>query len=173
MVRNTGLNIHPQAIVDYDECEIGEGTTIRQFSSVTGGTVLGRNCNVWPNVVLHGPVFSDRCIVASGVVMGPGFLIGNDCFIGPNVVLCNDMWPSTRKEGFDYDLLKSNWAIIIGNRVAIGANATVLPGVKISDDSVVAAGAVVNRDVPSKYLWRSDNELIPLSGDRKRMRFAK
>ena len=42
--------------------------------------------------------------------------------------------------------------IHIGKRVWIGANATVIPGVTIGDDAVVAAGAVVNKDVPPRAI---------------------
>ena len=49
--------------------------------------------------------------------------------------------PARRK-----DLLPA--PIVIGRKVWIGSNATVLPGVTIGDRSIVAAGAVVNRDVP-------------------------
>ena len=38
--------------------------------------------------------------------------------------------------------------IRVGNDVWIGANATVLPGVTVGDGAVIAAGAVVTRDVP-------------------------
>ena len=39
--------------------------------------------------------------------------------------------------------------IIVGNEVMIGANTTILPGVKIGDGAIVSAGTLVHRDVPS------------------------
>ncbi len=42
--------------------------------------------------------------------------------------------------------------IVIGNNVWIGAAATILPGVTIGDNAVVAAGAVVSRDVPASTI---------------------
>jgi acetyltransferase-like isoleucine patch superfamily enzyme len=42
--------------------------------------------------------------------------------------------------------------IHIGDRVWLGANVTILPGVTIGDDSVVAAGSVVTKDVPAAHL---------------------
>lgn len=39
--------------------------------------------------------------------------------------------------------------IVIGNEVMIGANTTILPGVKIGDGAIVSAGTLVHRDVPS------------------------
>lgn len=74
-----------------------------------------------------------------------GITIGNGALIGHNVVLAtlnHEMDPSHRK-----DMHAS--PIVIGKHVWIGANATVCPGVSIGDGAVVAAGAVVTRDVPS------------------------
>ncbi|WP_343206255.1 DapH/DapD/GlmU-related protein [Arthrobacter yangruifuii] len=42
--------------------------------------------------------------------------------------------------------------ITIGRNVWLGSNVTVLPGISIGDDSVVAAGAVVTRDIPPRSL---------------------
>lgn len=73
-----------------------------------------------------------------------GITIGDGALIGHNVVL------ATINHNFDPTHRGDNLPapIIIGKRVWIGANATVLPGVKIGDGAVVAAGAVVTKDVP-------------------------
>ena len=44
-------------------------------------------------------------------------------------------------------------AIHIGKKVWIGSHATILPGVTIGDNAIVAAGAVVNHDIPSYQVW--------------------
>jgi UDP-2-acetamido-3-amino-2,3-dideoxy-glucuronate N-acetyltransferase len=146
--------IHSHAYVD-DSVEIGAGTYVWQFASLTRGTVLGKDCVVWPHVNLDGPEFGDRCVIASGVAMGPGFLFGDDCFVGPNVTFCNDTWPVTDKRGFDEAKLRETgfWTIICADGVGIGANAVVLPGVRIGKNSVVAAGSVVDRHIPDNHLW--------------------
>lgn len=51
------------------------------------------------------------------------------------------------KEGFTFK------EITIGKNVWIGANSTVLQGVSIGDGAVIAAGAVVTKDVPSYEIW--------------------
>jgi acetyltransferase-like isoleucine patch superfamily enzyme len=74
-----------------------------------------------------------------------GIVIGDDCLIGHNVVLAtlnHDLAPHRRKDMHPAP-------IVIGRNVWIGANATVLPGVTIGDDAVVAAAAVVTKDVPA------------------------
>lgn len=151
--------IHPLACVG--DAKIGARTKVWQFATVIRGTVLGEDCNVASCATLDGPRFGDRCIISQGVAMGPGFLIGDDVFIGPNVTVCNDMWPSVGKAGFDVDALRSGeYVVRIGNRVSIGANAVILPGVNIGDDAVIAAGAVVKGYVPDNGLFRRDGEII-------------
>lgn len=167
--------IHPLAHVE--DAVIGAGSRVWQFASVTGGTVLGKDCSVSPFAMLHGPRFGDRCIISGGVMMGPGFVFGDDCFIGPNVTLANDMWPTTSKEGLDLEAMRSGEFVTIraGNGVTIGANAVVLPGVTIGDGAVIAAGAVCGKDVPAGHLFRRDGKMILISPawtKRRRMRRA-
>lgn len=73
-----------------------------------------------------------------------GITIGDDVLIGHNVVL------ATLNHGFAPEQRKDIHPapIIIGRNVWIGANATVLPGVTIGDNAIIAAGAVVTKDVP-------------------------
>lgn len=73
-----------------------------------------------------------------------GIFIGDGSLIGHNVVLAtlnHAMDPEDRATMIPAP-------IHIGKRVWIGANATVLPGVTIGDGAIVAAGAVVTKDVP-------------------------
>lgn len=77
-----------------------------------------------------------------------GITIGDGCLIGHNVVLAtinHDLMPENNR--------KNHYAPIhIENHVWIGSNATVLPGVTIGDWVVVAAGAVVTKDVPEQTI---------------------
>lgn len=168
--------IHHKAHVDVT-CRVGAGTKIWQFASVTRGTVLGEDCIVWPFAMLDGPIIGDRCKIASGVAMGPGFKIGNDVFIGPNVVLCNDMWPETSTEGYDEAHWRSGeeFAVIVEDNVAISAGAIILPGVRIRSGSVIAAGAIVAKSVGSDLIvGRNYIEPLKVLAQRRhqRMRIA-
>lgn len=74
-----------------------------------------------------------------------GIYIGDDVLIGSHVVLAtinHGQNPAKRADNFPEP-------IHIGNKVWIGAHATILPGVTIGDNAVVAAGAVVTHDVPA------------------------
>ncbi len=73
--------------------------------------------------------------------------IGDFCMIGPNTLITtvgHPLNPQARRKK-----LAQAQPVIIGNDVWIGGNCTILPGVKIGDGAVVAAGAVVTQDVPS------------------------
>lgn len=168
--------VHPQAHVD-NSVHLGRGTKVWQFASITRAAHLGQGCSVSPHAMLDGSVYGDRVIISGGVTCGAGFHVGDDVFLGPNVCLANDMWPATDKAGYDDALLREpfgHWAVIIENNVSIGANTVVLPGVRIGRGSRIAAGAVVDRDVPAFSLWRRDGLIKPLPDDlaAKRMRWA-
>ena len=77
-----------------------------------------------------------------------GLEIGDDCLIGHNTVIAtlnHDLAPSRRG-----DLHPS--PVVIGKNVWVGANVTILPGVTIGDDAVIAAASVITKDVPARAL---------------------
>lgn len=167
--------IHPKAHVDSDVA-LGDGTKVWQFASITRGTVMGRDCSVSPFAMLDGSVYGDRVIVSGGVKAGAGFKVGNDVFLGPNVVLANDCWPAASKDGYRDDLLRDSehWAVIVGDGAIVGANAVVLPGVRIGKGAVVAAGAVCDRNVPDGMVFRRNGYMsrVPANRNEKRHRWA-
>ncbi|WP_460798679.1 sugar O-acetyltransferase [Microbacterium sp. GXF0217] len=109
------------------------------------------------NVYMQSPF---RCDNGKNITVGEEFLtnynvsildvatvtIGDNCLIGPNTVI------STVNHPLDIEGRRNKIAIpspvTIGDDVWIGANCTVLPGVTIGSNVVVAAGAVVTKDVP-------------------------
>ena len=102
-------------------------------------TDFGKNTTVGRNVFINaGCKFQDQ----------GGITIGDRTFIGHNVVLAtldHDIDPEKR-------LLMHPAPIHIGENVWIGSNATVTRGVTIGDNSVIAAGAVVTRDIPANVV---------------------
>ncbi|MFC3299385.1 sugar O-acetyltransferase [Arthrobacter agilis] len=73
-----------------------------------------------------------------------GVFIGDDCLIGHNVVMAtlnHDLDPSRRADMHPAP-------IVIGRNVWVGSNATILPSITIGDNAVVAAAAVVTKDIP-------------------------
>ena len=78
-------------------------------------------------------------------------MIGDNCMFGNNVVIVdhNHLIKSNEISGKEFE--KSE--VKIGNNVWIGANSVILKGVHIGDNSVVAAGAVVTKNIASKEIW--------------------
>lgn len=99
-------------------------------------TNFGRFITIGRNVFInHGCSFLD---------LG-GINIEDDVLIGPNVQLITENHPIKPSERKALDLK----SILIKKNVWIGAGAIVLPGVTVGENSVVAAGAVVTKDVPA------------------------
>lgn len=84
------------------------------------------------------------------ITCNDSILIGDDCNIANNVVIV-DHDHKIGNNGVESGLVGE--PVKIGNNVWIGANATILKGVNIGDNSIIAAGAVVNDDVPQGELW--------------------
>ena len=132
--------IHPRA--DVQSRFIGQGTSVWQFAVVLPEAKIGENCNVCAHTFIENDVIvGDRVTIKSGVFLWDGMRVGDDVFIGPNATFSNDLYPRS-KQAFKYPLTS------IEDGASIGANATVLPGVKIGRGALVGAGAVVTRDVP-------------------------
>ena len=114
------------------------------------GCHLGESCFVGPFVEIQNNVFiGDRVRIQSHSFICEYVTIGNDVFIGHGVVFINDSFSSGGPARGDV----TKWGkTVIGNNVSIGSNATILP-VKICDNVVVGAGAVVTKNIvePGKY----------------------
>lgn len=132
--------IHPKA--DVQTASIGEGTTVWQFVVVLANARIGSNCNICAHSLIENDVIvGDRVTVKSGVYLWDGMRVGNDVHLGPNATFSNDRYPRSKRE-FKYPLT------VIEDGASIGANATVLPGVKIGRGAMIGAGAVVTKDIP-------------------------
>lgn len=76
--------------------------------------------------------------------------IGDGCMFANNLVLV-DHDHTVGSDGAHKEL--STAPVVIGNRVWCGANVTILKGVRIGDGAVIAAGAVVTKDIPAHEVW--------------------
>ncbi|HET6389566.1 WxcM-like domain-containing protein [Hyphomicrobium sp.] len=132
---------HPLALCESNS--IGEGTRIWAFAHVLPGARVGRNCNICDHVFIENDVsIGDDVTIKCGVQVWDGVSIGNRAFIGPNVTFTNDRFP--RSKQYPERFL----ATVVEEGASIGANATILPGVRVGRDAMVGAGAVVTKDVP-------------------------
>jgi acetyltransferase-like isoleucine patch superfamily enzyme len=130
-----------------------EPVRVRELLARLTGRPVDESVTVFP------PFFSDfgknitlgkRIFINSGCKFQDqgGVVIGDDCLIGHNTVLAtlnHDLEPSRRADMHPAP-------ITIGRNVWIGSNATVLPGVTIGDNAVVAAASVVTKDIPDNAI---------------------
>ncbi|NMP16507.1 acyltransferase [Thalassotalea sp. Y01] len=127
---------------DVQAKEIGANTNIWQFCVVLPDAKIGDECNICSHCLIENDVvIGNRVTVKSGVQIWDGIRINDDVFIGPNVTFTNDKTP--RSKIYPDTFLTT----IIEKGASIGANSTILPGVKIGEGAMVGAGSVVTRDV--------------------------
>ncbi|MCE3046730.1 acyltransferase [Helicobacter kayseriensis] len=134
--------IHPSSIIDKD-CQIGSKSKIWHFchileSSYIGcNCVIGQNCSIGPRVRI-----GNQVKIQNNVSIYEGVTCEDDVFIGPSVVFTNVINPRSfieRKHEFKSTLLQKG--------CSIGANATILCGIKIGEYALIGAGSVVTKDV--------------------------
>lgn len=134
--------IHESAYVD-EPCEIGEGSSIWHFSHILGRVRIGRNVSVGQNVVIGPDVtVGDDCKIQNNVSVYKGVTLEEGVFCGPSCVFTNVDTPRAqvnRKNEFLPTLVRKG--------ATIGANATVVCGHTLGEYCLIAAGAVVTKDV--------------------------
>ena len=132
---------HPQALVEAKE--IGKGTRIWAFAHILQGAVIGEDCNVCDHVFVEGEArVGDRVTIKCGVQLWNGVTLEDDVFVGPNATFTNDPFPRSKKRPPAWE------KTLVRQGASIGANATILPGITVGQNAMVAAGAVVTHDVP-------------------------
>jgi acetyltransferase-like isoleucine patch superfamily enzyme len=121
--------------------QFGENVSVVEPTNLYG-CKIGNNVKIGPFVeIQRDSEIGDNSIVSSHSFIPSGVKIGNYVFIGHGVMFTNDT--------FDSDLIE-NWEMkktIIGDRVRIGSNSTILP-VKIGNNVIIGAGSVVTKDIP-------------------------
>ncbi|HEY0236453.1 MAG TPA: acyltransferase [Afipia sp.] len=123
---NFGLSVNVIEPCNLYGCDIADGCFIGPFTEIQKSAKIGARTRVQSHAFI--------CELVT---------IGQDCFIGHGVVFINDRF----SEGGPARGRKELWeSTVVGNRVSIGSNATILP-VKICDDVVIGAGSVVTKDI--------------------------
>jgi len=77
-------------------------------------------------------------------------------FIGPNATFTNDKYPRSKKSLAKYPIT------LMKKGCSVGANATILPGITIGTNAMIAAGAIVTKDVPENTLVKETDKHSPL-----------
>lgn len=136
--------VHESSYID-DNVTIGEGTKIWYFSHVQSGAVIGDNCSFGQNVNISNNVkIGNGVKVQNNVSIYEGVELEDYVFCGPSMVFTNDPTPRAKypkgSVGYKRTVLKEG--------ATVGANATIVCGHIIGKWAMIAAGAVVTKDVP-------------------------
>lgn len=153
MTTSNSVYIHPLA--DVLSPHIGAGSNLWQFVVVLPNAVIGEGCNICSHCFIENDVVvGDRVTMKSGVQLWDGLRVGDDVFIGPNVTFTNDKYPRSRNPGFRHQLT------VIERGASLGAGAVILPGITIGKHAMIAAGAVVTKDVPEGKLVKGNPAVV-------------
>lgn len=134
--------VHPTAVID-ENVEIGEGTKIWHFSHVMKEAKVGKNCILGQNVHIGSKVcIGDHVKIQNNVSVYEGVTLEDGVFCGPSCVFTNVFTPRALVERKDEFL-----PTLVKREATIGANATIICGNTIGQYALVAAGAVVTKDV--------------------------
>jgi len=140
--------VHDSSYIDND-VKIGEGTKIWYFCHIQKGAIIGKNCSLGQNVnVANNVIIGNGVKIQNNVSIYEGVELEDYVFCGPSMVFTNDLTPRSKypkgSEGYKRTLVKYG--------ATIGANATIVCGNTIGEWAMIAAGAVVIKDVPAYAL---------------------
>lgn len=148
------VRIHASSTVS-DQAIVGDGAQVwlfcqvREGARIGAGSILGKGVYVDSDVVIGA-----NCKIQNNVSLFHGVTLEDGVFVGPHVCFTNDKVP--RAVNPDLSLKgAADWVVgetLIKTGASIGANATIVCGVVVGAWSMIAAGAVVTRDVPAHAL---------------------
>lgn len=147
-MNNKNYFVHESSYVDAG-VKIGNGSKIWFFCHIQSGAKIGKNCSFGQNVNVSNNVkIGDGCKVQNNVSIYEGVELEDYVFCGPSMVFTNDLTPRAKypkgSEGYKKTILHTG--------ASIGANATIVCGHEIGKWAMVAAGAVVTKNVPDYAL---------------------
>jgi UDP-2-acetamido-3-amino-2,3-dideoxy-glucuronate N-acetyltransferase len=138
--------IHETSIVD-ENVKIGKNTKIWAFSHISNGAIIGDNCvigegvHIGPNVII-----GNNCKIQNHSLLYEGVTLEDNVFLGPNTITTNDFTPQVGGDWKNSDRFKKT---IFKYGCSIGANTTIVCGVTIGENSLIGAGSVVTKNIPS------------------------
>jgi acetyltransferase-like isoleucine patch superfamily enzyme len=147
---DNGVRVAATADVD-ERASIGAGTSIWHLAQVREHATVGRNCNIGRGAYVGpGVRLGDNCKLQNYALVYEPAQLADGVFVGPAAVLTNDEYPRAvtadgrLKTGADWHAV----GVVVGEGASIGARAVCVAPVRVGRWALVAAGAVVTRDVP-------------------------
>jgi UDP-2-acetamido-3-amino-2,3-dideoxy-glucuronate N-acetyltransferase len=129
--------------------KIGKGTKIYHHCQILKGAQIGENC-----VIGHNCFISSKAKIGNGVKLESNIdvwdliTLEDYVFVGPSAVFTNDLTPRAKYPKKKFPKYGKWLPTLVKEGATIGANATILCGIKIGKWAMIGAGAVVTKDVP-------------------------
>lgn len=140
--------VHESSYID-DKVRIGDNTKIWHFCHIQSGAVIGERCTLGQNVnISNNVIIGNEVKIQNNVSIYEGVEVEDGVFLGPSCVFTNDLTPRARYPKGHENYKKT----LIREGASIGANATIVCGHTVGKYAMVAAGAVVTKDVPDYAL---------------------
>ena len=134
--------LHPSSFVD-SKVDIGDETKIWHFCHISENTKIGKNVIIGQNVFIgRNVIIGSGCKIQNNVSIYDGVILEENVFCGPSCVFTNVIFPRAKleqKDNFKKTIVRKN--------ATIGANATIICGNEIGENSMIGAGAVVTKNV--------------------------
>jgi UDP-2-acetamido-3-amino-2,3-dideoxy-glucuronate N-acetyltransferase len=135
-------------VVIYRGCTLHTKVMVADLASLRENVVVGEYTIIGRGVTVENKVtIGSRCKLETEAYITALSEIGDGCFIAPEVTFTNDNFLGRTKDRF-----KHHKGVTMRRGARIGANVTVLPGLTLGEDALVAAGSIVTRDVPARMV---------------------
>ncbi len=125
----------PDGSVAWAPCYIGKDCQIGSDVSIGCLAHVGRNVTL-----------GDGTRIQGGAYVADLSSLGDNVFIGPNATILNDKYPPSGNPELEEP-------VTIEGGVVIGGGATVLPGLIVHENAVLAAGSILTKNLPSGEVW--------------------
>lgn len=142
--------VHASAFVE-DGATVGAGASVWHHAQIRTGASIGPGCIIGKGAYIGADVtLGANCKVQNYSCVYEGMRLEDGVFVGPEVVFTNDRYPrainpdGTIKTAQDWECGET----LVKYGAAIGSRSVILPGLTIGRWSLIAAGAVVTKDVP-------------------------
>ncbi len=147
LVIGRGVTIGANCVI-YRGATLADGVFVGDLASIREDVVIGELTIIGRGVAVENKtVIGRKCKIETEAYITAMTTIEDYCFVAPCVAFTNDNFlgrTEERKKHFGGPVLRRG--------ARIGANATLLPGVAIGEDALVAAGSLVTKDVPPRVI---------------------
>lgn len=141
-MENSEYFVHPSSYVD-EGAQIGKGSKIWHFSHIQQGAVLGENCSLGQNVNIGNNVRVGCGVrIQNNVSVYEGVVLEDNVFCGPSCVFTNVVVPRAH-----FPVHGIYAPTVVKQGASLGANSTIVCGHTVGQSALIAAGAVVTKDV--------------------------